>query len=185
MEWTFTKAREKWSITPRIEKNYILTWMVIGISMAICEVLMSFNLQFKHLHSICFILCISFGLYLFILPFFIKSFSDKLPFAAFIADKDEWKSRRTFIIYDIIFIISIINISRLFDNLNVMVKIVFLIAWLILFFFGSIFNEKVVYEVTKNPPLAISPSRVLTIFVVSSFLVLIVLAYMIYNTWYK
>jgi hypothetical protein len=141
MTWTITGARSRWGALARVEKDYVITWLVIGITFVLSELLRINNLTHKFISVLCLGLLVLYVLYLILLPILIKKFSFNIPFAALYGNQDEWQNRRKWILFDCMwFLLLPINLSVFFEEAHFLIKGILLIFWMTIFFFGFLYS---------------------------------------------
>jgi hypothetical protein len=141
MAWSITGARSRWGALAKVEKDYVITWIVIGISFALSELLRINNLFHKSISVLCLSLLVLYVLYLILLPILIKKFSFNIPFAALYGNQDEWQNRRKWILFDgLWFLLLPTNLSGLFAQAHYLIKVFLIIFWMTIFFFGFLYS---------------------------------------------
>lgn len=186
MTWKITETQQKWKEKSNHERNYILTWFSLGVLMAISQISQHLGAFYKYIYLIGVIGIVLFLLYLILLPFLAKSFSDKIPLAGLLQNNDEWRKIRSSISMDSVSIMTIFMIPNfLLKESPLWVSSIFVVLWLSLFLLGSIHNNRVVIESTPKEPFIQNPITILKIFLSVFILVIFIIGFLIYNAWYK
>jgi hypothetical protein len=186
MAWKITGTQQKWNEKNIHEKNYILTWFSLGVLMAISQISKHIGAFYKYIYLIGVIGIVLFLLYLLLLPFLVKSFSDKIPLAGLLKNDDQWKRIRNSISMDSVFIMTIFMVPTfLLKESPLWVSSIFVVLWLALFLHGSIHNDRVVIERKPKEPFIQNPITILKIFISVLIIVMVMMGYMIHQTWYK
>ena len=186
MAWTITGARSRWGALARVERDYVITWLCIGILWSICEVFRDIGLPFKFLYIGTLVMWLLFGLYFQILPFLMKRITFNLPFALFYTNQEECKNKRNWIMSDLIGI-GIIPMSNnlLLEGAQLWVKVIAMVVWLTLFFFGFLYNYRKFVEKEIEVPEKNGIEKTLKIVAVTFISFLIIIGFTIHNIWYK